>query len=56
MIDEPDFLAVHEEDPMSLHLIFIEFQSINWDDFIEELRVSLEPLVKSQSMKTNVQS
>ena len=47
MIDKPDFLSVHEEDPMSLHLIFIDFQSINWDDFIEELRISLEPLVNS---------
>ncbi|KAM0806075.1 hypothetical protein BDR22DRAFT_958543 [Usnea florida] len=45
MIDKPDFLSVHEEDPMSLHLVFIDFQSINWDDFIEELRISLEPLV-----------
>ena len=47
VLDKPDFLSVHEEDPMSLHLLFISFQSINWDDFIEELRISLEPLVKS---------
>ena len=47
MIEKPDFISVQEEDPMSLHLIFLDFQSINWDDFIEELRVSLEPLVSS---------
>ena len=47
VLDRPDFLSVHEEDPMSLHLLFISFQSFNWDDFIEELRISLEPLVSS---------
>ena len=43
----PDFITVYEQDPMSLHLIFLDFQSVNWDDFIEELRISLEPLVSS---------
>lgn len=40
-----DFISVHEADPMSLHLIFLDFQSINWDDFVEHLRISLQPLV-----------
>lgn len=44
-VDRPDFISVHEEDPMSLHLIFFDFQSVNWDDFVEHLRISLEPLV-----------
>ena len=47
IISKPDFITVYEEDPMSLHLIFLEFQSVNWDDFIEELRISLEPLASS---------
>ena len=44
-IDKPDFFSVQEEDPMSLHLFFLEYQSINWDDYIEHFRVTLEPLV-----------
>ena len=46
-MSEPEFITVYKEDPMSLHLIFLEFQSVNWDDFIEELRISLESLVSS---------
>lgn len=40
-----DFISVYEADPMSLHLIFLDFQSINWDAFVEHLRISLQPLV-----------
>ncbi|MCJ1422214.1 hypothetical protein MMC29_000093 [Sticta canariensis] len=45
-LDVDNFAAeLREEDPMSLHLIFLYFQSTNWDDFVEHLRISIEPLV-----------
>ncbi len=53
MMSKPEFITGYEEDPMSLHLIFLEFQSLNWDDFIEELRISLEPLVSSPDYKNH---
>ena len=31
---------------MSLHLIFLEYQSTNWEDYVEHLRATLEPLVR----------
>lgn len=49
-LKKSDFISVHEKDPMSLHLIFLDFQSINWDDFVEHLRISLEPLVFSPDL------
>ena len=48
-IDKSESFSVQEEDPMSLHLIFLEYQSIYWDDYIEHLRVTLEPLVSLSS-------
>ena len=51
----PDFFFVQEEDPMSLHLIFLCFQSINWDDFVEHLRISIEPLVCSPDRDNPIQ-
>lgn len=50
----PDFISVQEEDPMSLHLIFLYFQSINWDDFVEHLRISIEPLVCSSDRENPI--
>ena len=44
-IDQAKYLSEYKEDPMIAHLIFLEYQSINWDDYVEHLRVSLEPLV-----------
>ena len=44
---EPELFSAYEADPTSLHLVFLEFQTFNWDDFVEHLRMSLEPLVRS---------
>ena len=44
-MDESEYLSAQEEDPMSLHLIFLEYQSVHWNDYVEHLRVTLEPLV-----------
>ena len=44
-IDNIEYLTAQEEDPMFLHLIFLEYQSVNWNDYVEHLRVTLEPLV-----------
>ena len=44
-IDKSEYLSTQEKDPMFLHLIFLEYQSVNWNDYVEHLRVSLEPLV-----------
>ena len=44
-IDNPEYLSAQEEDSMFLHLIFLEYQSVNWNDYVEHLRVILEPLV-----------
>ena len=30
---------------MSLHILFLSFQSARWDDYLEHLRKALEPLV-----------
>ena len=48
-IDKSEYLSTQEEDPMSLHLIFLEYQSMNWNDYVEHLRVTLEPLVRLAS-------
>ena len=48
-IDESEYLSAQEEDPMSLHLIFLEYQSVNWNDYVEHLRETLEPLVRPTS-------
>ncbi|MCJ1450466.1 hypothetical protein MMC28_000797 [Mycoblastus sanguinarius] len=42
---EPELFSAYEADPTSLHLVFLEFQTFNWDDFVEHLRMSLEPLI-----------
>ena len=44
-IDKSKYLSAQEDDPMSLHLIFLHYQSLNWNDYVEHLRVTLEPLV-----------
>lgn len=44
-IDKSEYLSAQEEDPMFLHTIFLEYQSVNWNDYVEHLRVTLEPLV-----------
>ena len=49
MIDKPEYFSVHQRDPMSLHLIFLEYQSVKWADYVEHLRMTLEPLVCSPS-------
>ena len=55
-IDKLKFSSAQEDDPMSLHLIFLEYQSLNWDDYVEHLRMSLEPLVCFSSTWHMVQS
>ena len=44
-IDKSEYLSAQEEDPMFLHIIFLEYQIVNWNDYVEHLRVTLEPLV-----------
>ena len=48
-IDKPEYFSEQQEDSMSLHLIFFEYQSVNWDDYVEHLRMALEPMVCSPS-------
>ena len=45
IIDKKEYFSMQEGDPMSLHLIFLEYQSVKWDDYVEHLRITLEPLV-----------
>ena len=48
-IEQSEFFSTQQRDPMSLHLIFLEYQSVNWDDYVEHLRLTLEPLVRLPS-------
>lgn len=56
MIDKTDYSSMQEDDPMLIHLIFLEFQSKNWDDYVEYLRVTLESLVCHQTSQYIVRS
>ena len=44
-IAKSESISVQKWDPMSLHLIILKYQSIHWDDYVENLRETLEPLV-----------
>lgn len=56
MIDHSEYFSVQEDDPMLLHLIFLEVQSKNWDDYVEHLRVTLESLVCNRTSQHIIRS
>lgn len=45
VFNDAGYAAANEEDPMSLHVVFLSSQRANWDDYLEHLRIDLEPLV-----------
>ena len=51
MLSDTHYFPAHEENPMFPHLIFLSFQALNWDDYVEHLREVLEPLVRNPSCK-----
>lgn len=56
MIDNSEYFSMQEDDPMLLHLIFLEYQSKNWDDYVEHFRVTLESLACHQTSQYTVRS
>lgn len=44
-ISSADYFSTHAKDPISLHLVFHDFQISHWDDYVEHLRITLEALV-----------
>jgi len=45
-ISSADYFSTHAKDPISLHLVFHDFQTSKWDDYVEHLRTTLEALVR----------
>lgn len=45
-ISSADYFTTYAKDPISLHLVFHDFQTSQWDDYVEHLRTTLEALVR----------
>ena len=51
IIEKSEYFSMEQRDPMFLHLVFLGFQSAAWDDYVEHLRMEIEPLVGSSSAR-----